>query len=116
MGPGIKGCVVGLQEVQIVYPGEQRLQLVLGDDLCLLAAEIIETVTAAQQKVYLAEIVFILLLILFYVAVDSTSLSVNAVARYELPSAEALENFTCLFHRGYISGSSLVSIVFVSAV
>ena len=116
MGSGIKGCVVGLQEVQIVYPGEQRLQLVLGDDLCLLTAEVIETVTTAQQKVYLAEIVFILLLILFYVAVDSTGLSINAVTRYELPSTEALENFTCIFHRGYITGYSILSIAFVSAV
>ena len=57
LGPGIKGCVVGLQKVQIIYPGEERLQFILNYDLCLLAAEIIETVTTAQQKVYLAEII-----------------------------------------------------------
>ena len=112
----IEGGVVGLQEVQIVYPREQRLQLVLGDDLRLLATEIIKSVATAQQEVYLGEVVFVLLLVFFYVAIDSASLSINAVARYELSSTEALENFTGIFHRGYITGYSMLPMVLVSEV
>ena len=105
-----------LDSIKIINPGEERLQFVFDHGFRLLTAEIIESVTGRELEINLAEIVLVFLLVIFNVTVNGARLRVHTVAGDELPAGKALENFTRIFHFGYIMGYSICFMVCTSDV
>ena len=76
---GAEGGVAAGEEVEVVDPYEERAQLVLDDDLLLVAGEIIVAVAALELEVDLREIVGVFLLVVLDVVVDGSRLRHDAV-------------------------------------